>query len=32
MKRKIILPILIVVVLCGGVIYYKAVTRPSPSS
>ena len=30
MKRKIILPILIVLILCGGVVYYKAVTRPSP--
>ena len=30
MKRKIILPILIVLILCGGVVYYKAVTRPTP--
>jgi HlyD family secretion protein len=30
MKRKIILPILIVLVLGGGVVYYKAVTRPEP--
>ena len=30
MKRKIILPILIVLVLGGGVVYYKAVTQPQP--
>src|ERR1035438_2950104 len=30
MKRKIILPILIAVILGGGVVYYKAVTRPKP--
>lgn len=30
MRRKIILPILIVVILCGGVVYYKAVTQPVP--
>ena len=30
MKRKIILPILILLILCGGVVYYKAVTRPTP--
>jgi len=30
MKRKIILPILIVIILGGGVVYYKAVTRPQP--
>ena len=30
MRRKIILPILIVVVLSGGVVYYKAVTAPRP--
>jgi len=30
MKRKIILPILIVLALCGGVVYYKAVTAPRP--
>jgi len=30
MRRKIIVPIVIVVVLCGGVVYYKAVTAPRP--
>src|ERR1039457_6669845 len=30
MKRKIILPILILLILGGGVVYYKAVTRPQP--
>jgi HlyD family secretion protein len=30
MRRKIILPILIVIILVGGVVYYKAVTRPQP--
>jgi len=30
MKRKIILPILIVLILGGGYLYYKAVTRPQP--
>jgi HlyD family secretion protein len=30
MKRKIILPILLGVVLGGGVVYYKAVTQPRP--
>ncbi len=30
MKRKIILPIVIVVLLCGGVVYFKAVTAPRP--
>jgi len=30
MRRKIILPIFIVLILCGGVVYYKAVTRPTP--
>jgi len=30
MKRKIILPIVIVLILCGGVVYYKAVTAPRP--
>jgi len=30
MKRKIILPILLVVLLGGGVVYYKAVTQPRP--
>ena len=30
MRRKIILPILIVLILCGGVVYYKAVTQPQP--
>jgi HlyD family secretion protein len=28
MRRKILLPILAAVIVCGGVIYYKAVTRP----
>lgn len=30
MKRKIIIPILLAVVLGGGVVYYKAVTQPRP--
>ena len=30
MRRKIIIPILIVLMLGGGVVYYKAVTRPTP--
>jgi HlyD family secretion protein len=30
MKRKIIIPILLAVVLVGGVVYYKAVTQPRP--
>jgi HlyD family secretion protein len=30
MKRKIIIPILLGVVLGGGVVYYKAVTQPRP--
>jgi multidrug resistance efflux pump len=30
MKRKIILPIFVVILLIGGVVYYKAVTRPEP--
>jgi HlyD family secretion protein len=30
MKRKILLPILVVVIVCGGVVYYKAVTQPRP--
>ncbi len=30
MKRKIIIPILALVLLGGGVVYYKAVTRPQP--
>lgn len=30
MRRKILLPILVVVIVCGGVVYYKAVTRPHP--
>ena len=30
MRRKIIIPILIVLILCGGVLYYKAVTKPQP--
>ena len=30
MKKKIILPVLVVIILCGGVAYYKAVTRPQP--
>ena len=30
MKRKIVLPLLVVVGLGGGVVYYKAVTRPRP--
>ena len=30
MKRKIILPILVVLAVFGGVVYYKAVTRPQP--
>src|ERR1017187_3354890 len=30
MKRKIILPILVLLILGGGVVYYKAVTRPQP--
>ena len=30
MKRKIILPVLFLLLLGGGVIYYKAVTRPQP--
>ena len=30
MSRKIVLPILVVLILCGGVVYYKAVTRPQP--
>jgi multidrug resistance efflux pump len=28
MRRKILLPLLAAVIVCGGVIYYKAVTRP----
>jgi HlyD family secretion protein len=30
MKRKIILPVLFLLILGGGVVYYKAVTRPQP--
>ena len=30
MKRKILLPLLVLVALSGGVVYYKAVTRPRP--
>ena len=30
MRRKIIIAVLIVLILCGGVVYYKAVTRPTP--
>ncbi len=30
MKRKIIIPILFLILLGGGVVYYKAVTRPQP--
>jgi HlyD family secretion protein len=30
MSRKMVLPILAVLLLCGGVVYYKAVTRPQP--
>jgi HlyD family secretion protein len=30
MRRRILLPILVVVILCGGVAYYKAVTQPRP--
>ena len=30
MRRKIVVTILIVLILCGGVVYYKAVTRPQP--
>jgi HlyD family secretion protein len=30
MKRKIIIPVLIVLMIGGGVVYYKAVTRPTP--
>jgi HlyD family secretion protein len=30
MKRKIILPILVVFILVGGAVYYRAVTRPQP--
>ncbi len=30
MKRKILLPLLVLVALGGGVVYYRAVTRPRP--
>jgi multidrug resistance efflux pump len=30
MKRKVLLSILVVVIVCGGVVYYKAVTQPRP--
>jgi len=30
MKRRILLSILVVVMVCGGIAYYKAVTRPRP--
>jgi HlyD family secretion protein len=30
MKRKVIVPVLAVVLVFGGVVYYKAVTRPQP--
>lgn len=30
MRRKVILAILIILILCGGVVYYKAVTQPRP--
>jgi len=30
MRRKLILPIVVVLVLGGGVVYYRAVTRPQP--
>lgn len=30
MRRKILLPILLVIAFGGGVVYYKAVTRPTP--
>lgn len=30
MRRKIVMPVLVVLLVFGGVVYYKAVTRPQP--